>query len=280
MSLSLAEIVTLETLDKNLFRSRFHCENYQNSVFGGQVLSQALMACHQTVEDKRLPHSLHAYFLRAGSSNSPIIYDVESVRDGRSIVNRRAVARQNGRPIFHLSASFHEQEQGFHHLTPYPEGLPEPEELIASGKSKIINATELAANVKIPFEILPISTDLFTNNTPSMAEGFFWLRSSEECKSEIFKFCALAFASDIGLLSTVLLPHKTSMFDENIFAASIDHAIWFHEREFSINSWMLCHTTSPWANNGRGFTRAHIYNHTKQLVVSTAQEGLIRRKRL
>ncbi len=281
MTASIQQLLDLERLDNNLFRSRFHRENFRKTLFGGQVLSQALMAAYLTRE-KGMPHSLHAYFLRAGSSESPVIYDVENVRDGRSLASRRAVARQFGRPIFNLSASFHVQEPGFSHQEPIPAGVPSPEEILkqrklSSGQMNVPIGTREPDQSASPFDMLPIDKDLFVSRDIRPPDALYWMKTSEPLPDDpIYHLCALAFASDIGLLATALLPHDATIFDSTIFAASIDHAMWFHWNDFRADEWILCQSHSPWAGGARGFSIANIYTREGKLIASTAQEGLIR----
>ena len=111
----LSEVLELEQLDTNLFRSRVNQINNNRSLFGGQILGQGLKAAALTVEPGRRAHSLHGYFLLAGMSDIRVIYDVELTRDGGSFSTRRVVARQRAKPIFHMELSFHREEQGFEH---------------------------------------------------------------------------------------------------------------------------------------------------------------------
>ena len=104
-------LLDLERLDENLFRGPSR-DVGTNRVFGGQVLGQALKATQHTVDNSRFIHSLHAYFLREGDHNAPIIYEVDRSRDGRSFSSRRVVAIQHGRPIFTMAASFQVEETG------------------------------------------------------------------------------------------------------------------------------------------------------------------------
>ncbi|MGD8358141.1 MAG: thioesterase family protein, partial [Lysobacterales bacterium] len=122
----LLHLMQLEQLEVNLFRGASRDIGTER-VFGGQVLAQALLAASYTIED-RLVHSLHAYFLRAGDHNAPIVYNVDRSRDGRSFSARRVVAIQHGRPIFTLSASFQVEEQGLEHQFDAPD-VPEPDSL-------------------------------------------------------------------------------------------------------------------------------------------------------
>ena len=108
-------------------------QNGWRRVFGGQVLAQALVAAERTVVG-RAPHSLHAYFLLGGDPRTPIVFEVERVRDGRSFTTRRIVARQNGAPIFVMVASFHVPEQGFEH----PQHVVEAPDLTLNEKCAIL----------------------------------------------------------------------------------------------------------------------------------------------
>jgi acyl-CoA thioesterase-2 len=72
-----------ERLEDNLFRGQSR-DIGTKYVFGGQVLGQALAAAAATVDNGRHVHSLHAYFLRAGNIDHPIVYDVDRTRDGGS----------------------------------------------------------------------------------------------------------------------------------------------------------------------------------------------------
>ncbi len=123
----LLALLELEALEVNLFRGLSPHEDRQR-VFGGQVAAQALVAAGRTVGEDRPVHSLHAYFLRPGDPNIPIVYDVDRIRDGKSFTTRRVVAIQHGRAIFNLAASFQIVENGPDHQMPMP-AVPGPDEL-------------------------------------------------------------------------------------------------------------------------------------------------------
>jgi acyl-CoA thioesterase II len=121
----LVELLDLERIEVHIFRGRSPDENLQR-VFGGQVAGQALVAAGRTVPPDRPVHSLHAYFIRPGDPDLPIVYTVDRIRDGRSFTTRRVVAVQNGRAIFALSASFQVAETGPEYQSLMPEA-PDPE---------------------------------------------------------------------------------------------------------------------------------------------------------
>ncbi|PCK03478.1 MAG: acyl-CoA thioesterase II, partial [Alteromonadaceae bacterium] len=225
-----------------------------------------------------LPHSLHAYFLRPGVVDTPVIYDVNKVRDGRSILSRQAVARQSGRPILEMSTSFHKKEEGYEHQAPFPENIASPEELLKTIQPEYLKIQFSNSGEETPFILLPGKQTLFTSSEKEEPHGYYWMKATETLSdSPTSHLCALTFASDFGLLSTSLLPHETTIYDRQLMAASIDHAMWFHNSAFRADEWMLCYTYSPWAGSARGFTVGSIYSLDKRLIATTTQEGLIRR---
>src|SRR6202790_1649018 len=123
---ALLELLELEQLEVSLFRGASR-DIGSPQVFGGQVLGQALSAAAATVEG-RVVHSLHAYFLRRGDCNSPIVYEVDRSLDGHSFANRRVVAIQHGAQIFTMPASFQVAESGFELQSDMPRG-PTPEQM-------------------------------------------------------------------------------------------------------------------------------------------------------
>jgi acyl-CoA thioesterase-2 len=251
-------------------------------LFGGQVIAQALAAAEQTVADDRAAHSLHAYFLRTGSSDLPISYMVTNDFDGRSFSNRRVVASQQGEPILNLTASFHVGEEGVEHQrVPMPD-VAQPEDLEPMGHQLRRLAEALGPDKAIPIK-RPLSFDIRTVEEPcwlthdkSEAIAHTWVRAVAPLPDDPRVHRAvLAYASDMQLLMTALRPHGKSMVRGDARGASLDHAIWFHE-PFRADEWLLYVTESPWAGNGRGFTRGQIFTREGRLVASTAQEGVLR----
>jgi acyl-CoA thioesterase-2 len=285
MSNAIAEILDLldlEKLEENLFRGRSPQVHWQR-VFGGQVIGQALVAACRTVEDRQ-PHSLHGYFLLAGDPTVPIIYEVDRIRDGRSFATRRAVAIQHGRPIFALTASFQVDEPGFDHAmsmpdVPPPEGLPE----IAEVMSAIPSMPQLVRawyERERPIEIRPVNMGRRFSSADAGETGFqVWIRTTGPLPDDpAIHRCVLAYASDLTLLDTSLVPHGRSVLEEAIQAASLDHALWFH-RPFRADEWLLYTQDTPSASGARGFARGLVYDRAGRLVASVAQEGLVRQAR-
>jgi acyl-CoA thioesterase-2 len=273
-------LLQLERLEDNLFRgaSRDIGTRY---VFGGQVLGQALSAAQQTVAGDRCAHSLHAYFLRAGDIEKPIIYHVESTRDGSSFSSRHVTAIQHGQSICNFAASFQINEPGVEHQLPMP-AVPKPDDIEPITP---LPAEELA---KLPpklqrwfgrsglFEFRHVypRDELNPPKRPPFQQ--VWFRLAERIgDAPALHRALLAYASDFHLVGTTMFPHGISYLHRNVQVASLDHAMWFH-RPFRIDEWLLYSCDSPTAQGARGLARGMIYAADGRLVASTAQEGLVR----
>lgn len=118
----LLKVLVLEDIGNNNFNG-VSSDIGSPSVFGGQVLAQALNAAYRTINNNRILHSLHSYFLEAGDLELPITYNVQILRDGGSFSTRRVTALQNNNPIFILACSFHKEEEGHEHQLPMKTGI-------------------------------------------------------------------------------------------------------------------------------------------------------------
>jgi acyl-CoA thioesterase-2 len=275
----LIKVMTLERIEEDLFRGESR-DIGSPQVFGGQVLGQALMAAAATVQD-RDAHSLHAYFLRRGDFNSPIVYEVDRARDGNHFSTRRVVAIQHGAQIFNLSASFQSVESGFDHQLTMPQ-VPPPEELADLDEHLRGFLPHLPAGLrrvlerKRPFEFRPVKPPNMLK--PDKAEPLrnIWFRAVDRVSgSEAMHRCLLAYVSDFNLLDTAMMPHGIPAAPRKLIMASIDHAMWFH-RSVRVDDWLLYATDSPSASGARGFARGSVFSRDGRLVASTSQEGLMR----
>ncbi len=275
------DLLDLEPIEVNLFRGRSPQEERQR-VFGGQVLSQALVAARRTVED-RSAHSFHAYFLRPGDPAVPILYEVDRIRDGRSFTTRRVVAIQHGRAILNMAVSFQVEESGLEHQMPMPEApapddLPTQEEYNRELKKAAPPGAEIWFDRDRAFEERYVEPINWFKPTPQEPYQRIWLRTTGALADDPGLHQAiLAYASDMSLLDTSVMPHGASFFDADMQIASLDHAMWFH-RPFRADDWLLYVTESPTSSNARGFNRGSIYAQNGDLVASVVQEGLIRRR--
>jgi len=238
-SSDLLAFLNCEALDKNLFRGQSK-DFKTGQVFGGQVLGQAIKAAYETVGSERLIHSAHAYFLKRGDVDAPIIYEVDRSLDGGSFSSRRVVAIQHGQQIFHLSASFQKKEVFDVHHVP-DDQVSEPETMQYWFKAK----QSLPDDIRSHHAILAYISDM-----------------------------GLLLST---LAPHELDEPNTQQRYKKVIMASLDHAIWFH-RSFNVEDWLFYECRAQSTGNGRGLAFGRVYDQQGMLVASTSQEGLIRLK--
>jgi acyl-CoA thioesterase-2 len=271
---ALIEVLQLERIETNIWRGSNE-ERFGFRLFGGQVLAQALAAATRTVDAARPCHSLHGYFLRPGAAEVPVIYKVEQIRDGQSFTTRRIVAVQNGEAIFSMDASFHRPEAGLAHQIdmndiPPPESLEDDSQVAkrANDPNQQWAMRERAFERRSIYQQTRPDNDLISNP--------MWIRYRQRVEpSPTLHRCLLAYASDMNLVSTALLPHQNTISPGKLQVASLDHAVWFHH-DPDVNDWLIYMKETPQGGAGRGYTRGAFYTRAGKLVASTMQEGLIR----
>lgn len=249
-------------------------------LFGGQVIGQSLSAAAQTVTG-RLPHSLHAYFIRPGDATGSIEFEVENVRDGKSFSVRRVIASQKGQPIIVMTVSFQKEEAGLVHQSAMP-NVPGPEVLEPELKIYRDHSAEIPAAIRSlitadrPIEYRIVEAQNPFRPRHAVGKRHMWIRSTAKLPNNpLIHQSMLAYTSDYGFLETALMPHGISITHTKLQIASLDHAIWFH-RPFRLDNWLLYVADSPTAGNARGYVRGQIFDQQGNLVASTAQEGLMR----
>ncbi len=277
----LLRLLDLETIEVNIFRGRSPDATRQR-VFGGQVAAQALVAAGRTVERGRV-HSLHAYFLRPGDPTVPILYDVDRIRDGRSFTTRRVVAIQHGRAIFNLHCSFHSDEDGIEHDDPAP-AVPGPDGLdglVEAQRAEGAGGPDVPPGFLRPhgLELRFVSQPPWERRDPGHAREQLWLRAEGPLPDDPLVHAAVVtFASDLTLVDTILQRHGVTPWADEFIGASLDHCMWFH-RPFRADNWLLYDQHSPTAHGARGLAFGSLYTEAGNLVVSVAQEGLVRFRR-
>ena len=280
LATGLVDLLDVEEIDTDLYRGKRQPGGV-GRVFGGQVIAQALQAAQRSTDDPKIAHSLHAYFMRPGDEDHPIILRVVRDFEGKSFATRRVIAMQGGKPILNMAASFQVPEEGLHHQDAMPE-VPPPEALKTERQIREEMVDEIPEKWRRhllrarPIDIRPVD-----------ARSWFRPKKGEPRQQSWFRLCApigndpamhravLAYASDMALLGTGTLPHGVNWMTHNLQTASLDHAVWLHE-PFRADEWLLYDCDSPWAGHARGFNRGRIFARDGRLVASTAQEGLMR----
>lgn len=233
-------------------------------IYGGQVIAQALYAAAETVPAARPVHSLHAYFILGGRLDEPVRYEVDRVRNGRSFMTRRVVARQSYGAILTLEASFHIDEPGPDLTTvTAPDGVPGPDELPELGWGWMLQRRQVPG-------------------TPRSGRAITWVRVDDTVGDDPVRHAVgLAFASDTGTVSAVRALHPKGDVEERqadvFMGASLDHAVWFH-RPVRSDRWLLIDVQCDSLTGVRGLTIGRIFDEDRNHVATVTQEALVRER--
>ena len=279
---TLVELLDVEEIDTDLFRGHRQ-PGGEGRVFGGQVIAQGLQAAQRSTEGGKVAHSLHAYFMRPGDENFPIVFRVVRDFEGRSFATRRVIAMQRGQPILNMACSFQQPEEGLAHQDAMPD-VPAPEDLASEAELRRAMAARVPETFHRvllrprPIELRPVTPRDWIEPVAGAPVQHVWFRLAAPIGDDPAMHRAmLAYASDMGLLGTGMIPHGVGWMSPKMQVASLDHALWLHE-PFRADEWLLYTMDSPWAGHARGFNRGRVFTRDGRLVASTAQEGLIRRR--
>jgi acyl-CoA thioesterase II len=256
---SILDLLNLEYIEQNLYRSCVVFDAQRPRLYGGQVAAQALYAAGQTVSAGRQPHSLHGYFLREGSPLRPTVFQVERDRDGYSFSARRVVAIQNGEVIFNMAASFAEPRSGADvDAEPVPQ-IPAPQTVPVWKRRRGHES----------FEFRTAQTEQDGYRAPIK----FWIRCTANLVDDPLLHAAiLTYTSDI---SSGLIAFER---DGTLSGPSLDHAVWFH-RPARMDEWTWQDLTPQTAAAGRGLYTGAVYSESGARLATIAQETLFREPR-
>ena len=255
-------------------------------VYGGQVIAQSLIAASKTVSPSRLPHSVHGYFIAAGDIRQDLLFDVETLRDGRSFSARRVNVTQSEGPILTAIASFQEQGQsGVEFSDTMPQDVPAPETL-TSAKELMEPYADKSPFAKFyakksPFDIRHVTPTIMLGADKDSAahdsgKQLVWMKADGVVDvPQVMHRAMLALGCDQVMMEPVLRRAGLSISTPGISYASIDHSMWWY-RDVDINQWHLYVQDTPTAAHGRGLGVAKVYTQDGELVAAMAQEAMIR----
>ncbi len=234
------------------------------TVFGGQLMAQALRAASLTVDGGRPPHSLHVYFIAAGAFDTEIRFKVLRDRDGKAFSTRRVEAYQGDRLILILAASFSEDGGGVTRVPAMPD-LPGPDNFVS------LPAKESPTSAA---EVRPIDGCVLWEDV-GPPKGAMWVRClDDKIEDQSLNRCVIAYASDLFFPNPSIRPHRDQM-GKNTLVTSLDHSLWMHG-EIDASEWLLFVHDSPWLTEGRGLSRGDIYTQDGRHIASMTQQILFR----
>jgi len=258
------KILDIEKIEDNLYRG-IHPSKKTGRLYGGQIMAQGLIAAGRTVDEDRVPHSLHGYFMRPGDAKIPVLFSVDRIRDGRSFTTRRIAAIQHGKAIFSMDVSFQIVEEGLQHQIDMPK-IKRPSD------DKITEALKNDRFITYHMEYKERSQEI-----PTAPYQHSWFRANGKIDSDdrLLHAALLTYQSDDLLLSTSRLPHRGKFDRKDMQAASLDHAMWFHAPARA-DQWILYALDAPQSSAARGFNRGLMFAEDGTLLATTMQESLMR----
>ena len=211
-------------------------------------------------------HSLHSYFLRPGDPTTPILYEVDRIRDGKSFTTRRVVAIQHGRAIYNMQASFHTDEVSIEHQIEMPV-VPGPRRSVPSRHlARTTSPTSTSGScVSIPSTSATSATCPGAPNRDKDPHQQLWIRADGTLPDDpLLHACVVTYASDMSLMDAILKPHSINWDDGTFMGASLDHCMWFHH-DLRADEWLLYDAESPIAFGGRGLARGFLFSRDGEL---------------
>lgn len=292
MGTTLAELLDLARTGPRAFRAGSP-QSSTPHVFGGQLVAQALVAAGRDVAPDQGPHSLHAHFLEPGDPAVPLDLTVEPVRRGAGRTVRRVSVRQQHRELVTVLASFSSVRPGPGHEAvelgtsrlahrSAPSRDASGPDLRRDGLAEASDETlswvaELRAvlPLEVAFPEPPPRDAVIRGERPPPRQRVLVRAASPLPADPLAHAAALAYASDLLLLSTALLPHGMVMGDPRARAVSLDHALWFH-RAARADDWLDHAMESEWAGDGRAVCHGRMRDPAGRLLATVAQEGTLR----
>jgi len=248
-----------------------HDANLNGRAFGGQLLGQSLMAARRACPD-RLPASLHCLFLQGAQTDQPLRYQVEVLQAGKRFTSLRVAGLQGGRRVLDAQATFQVALGGYQHMEAAPQ-LPGPDEL--EGLSEIEEGA-WARFEKAGLDLRIIDVRNYLQRCPEKPVVAYWVKLREPLTSDVdTHYAALAYLSDFWINSGAISFHMPiEHARDRLFVSSLNHSLWFHQ-ECRADGWLLFVCESPSMQMGRGLSQVRIYDQSRRLVASVAQDCLV-----
>jgi acyl-CoA thioesterase-2 len=247
--------------------------------FGGQLMAQSLVAASRTRTRELPPNALSAHFINGGDPTKDIEFRVVRLRDERRFANRRVDAMQDGTLLSSAMISYLSGGRGLEHgidppQVPEPQSLPKIGELLRGYETTVpqfVNALQ-----PIEWRYTNDPSWVMRDKGGRLPHNRVWVKADGVLPDDpMLHTAALVYSSDTTVLDSIITTHGLSWGYDRIFAATVNHSVWFH-RQVSFNDWMLYSTSSPVAADSRGLGTGHFFDRTGQLVATVVQEGVVK----
>ncbi|BBY97260.1 acyl-CoA thioesterase II [Mycolicibacterium fallax] len=247
--------------------------------FGGQMMAQAFVAGSRTLERYLPPSALSIHFIAGGDPEHDLELQVVRLRDERRFANRRVDVVQDGNLLATALIAYLSGGAGLEHgmaapdVAP-PHELPTIEELLVGYEETV--PLFVSALKPIEWRYTNDPAWVMRDKGEKLGHNRVWLKARGELPEDpVLHNAALVYASDTTVLDSIITTHGLSWGHDRIFAATINHSVWFH-RPVRFDDWVLYSTASPVAAESRGMGSGHFFGLDGQLLATVVQEGLVK----
>ncbi|BBU22956.1 acyl-CoA thioesterase II [Mycobacterium xenopi] len=256
-----------------------HPSKHPLRTFGGQLMAQSLVAASRTRTRDLPPNALSVHFINGGDPSKDIEFRVIRLRDERRFANRRVDAMQDGTLLSSAMISYLSGGRGLEHgidppQVPEPQSLPKIGELLRGYENTVpqfVNALQ-----PIEWRYTNDPSWVMRDKGERLPHNRVWVKADGVLPDDpVLHTAALVYSSDTTVLDSIITTHGLSWGYDRIFAATVNHSVWFH-RPVSFNDWLLYSTSSPVAADSRGLGTGHFFDRTGQLVATVVQEGVVK----
>lgn len=247
--------------------------------FGGLMMAQSFVAASRTRVRDLPPNALSAHFINGGETDKDMEFQVVRLRDERRFANRRVDVTQNGILLATLFISYLAGGSGLEHGVEPPD-VTDPED-VPPLKERLLGYEErvpLFVNALQPIEWRYTNDPswVMREHGNQLDYNRVWVKADGVLPDDpVLHTATMLYSSDTTVLDSIITTHGLSWGYDRIFAATVNHSVWFH-RQVDFNDWVLYSTSSPVAANSRGLGTGHFFDRSRQPVASVVQEGLVK----
>lgn len=274
----LLAVLDLNRVDDDTFVGGHPSKNPPRT-FGGQMMAQAFVAASKSLARPLPPGSISAHFIAGGDPTADLEFHIIRLRDERRFANRRVDVMQGDELLTTAMVSFVDGGRGLEHaidmpVVPEPLSLPGIDDLLAGYEDKVPHFVEALRPIEWRYTNDPAW--VMRDKGERLDHNRVWLKADGPMPDDpVMHNAALLYSSDTTVLDSIITTHGLSWGYDRIFAATVNHSVWFH-RPIRFDEWVLYSTTSPVAADSRGLGTGHFFDQSGQMVATVVQEGIIK----
>ncbi len=247
--------------------------------FGGLMMAQSFVAASRTRDRNLPPNALCAHFINGGDPAKDLQFEVIRLRDERRFANRRVDVTQDGMLLATVMISYLAGGAGLEHNVEPPD-VADPEDVppLVERLRGYEDRVPLFVNALQPIEWRYTNEPswVMRENGNELAYNRVWVKADGELPSDpVLHTATMLYSSDTTVLDSIITTHGLSWGYDRIFAATVNHSVWFH-RQVNFNEWQLYSTSSPVAADSRGLGTGYFFDRSRRAVATVVQEGLVK----